>query len=246
MRSFSFCLILLFVGSPLFSVAQPTVSDAVRTSNILNRLQQQNGLSTGDLIVPSSSAAEHEVEGDPYWDIHWGKGALQFYEKDRWATGYIMRYNIQRNDFELLFEKTIRVIEGKQIRHMVFLDSLSGKTRFLINAKEYKEEDVPMIGFFEVLVDGKNALMKYVRLEILKPDFSPALNVGSKNTRIVKKESYFFNIDRSVYRIRSKKSMDSLFSERETEMNLFIKREGIRFNRESDLIKLFSYFSSAR
>jgi hypothetical protein len=229
----------------LHSLAQPTVSESVRTGNILNRLQQQNGLSTGDLILPSSSATEHEVEGDPYWDPHWSKGAIQFYEKDRWATGYTMRYNIRRNDFELFFSKDIRVVEGNQIRHMVFADSLSGKTRFLINAKEYKEHDVQMIGFFEVLVDGNTALLKHIRLEILKPDFSPALNVGSKNTRILKKESYFFNVGKDVYRIKSKKSVDMLFGDKEAEMNQFIKKEAIRFNRESDLIKLFSHFSTA-
>lgn len=235
-------LLVFFVFISSASPAQkaPSVSDAVRTGNILNRLQTQNGLSTGDLIMPASTSTEHEIEGDAYWDVHWGKGAIQFYEKDRWATGYTIRHNIQRNDFEFRMDKDIRVIEGNKIRHMVFVDSISGKTRFLVNGRDYKEEGISLSGFLEVLVEGDNALMKGIRLEILKPDFSPALNVGSKNTRILKKESYFYVDGKEIFRIKSRKSVESLLVNREEELNNFIKNEGIRFNREADLIKFFS------
>jgi hypothetical protein len=48
----------------------------------------------------------------------------------------------------------------------------------------------------------------------------------------------------NLYKIKSKKSVQSLFPVKEEEMNAFVKNENIKFNSEKDLVKLFKYMNS--
>jgi hypothetical protein len=150
-----------------------------------------------------------------------------------------------RNDeFEFLTDKQIKVLPGSKVKNITWMDSATEIKRFLVNAKEYTTEGVPLTGFFEVLVDGTTSLFKKICLEIKKPDFSPALNVGSKDTRIIKRDQYYFNSGKEIYRIKSKKDLEPLFANKTEQMNTFIKEEKIKFTKEYDLMRLFVYYAT--
>ena len=187
--------------------------------------------------------ATGEVVGDTYWDIHWSESAVLLEDNDKIIEGYVTRYDIQKDEFEFKVNNGVKVISGNLVKNVAWLDSLVRSPRYLVNAKGYRKDGVPLTGFFEVLADGNNALFKKLYLEILKPNYNAALHNGTKDTRIIKKQAYFYNIGKNVFKIKSRKSFNPLFKDKAPQMDAFTKKEKLKFNSEADLIKLFNYFS---
>jgi hypothetical protein len=236
-------LLLIILASTIQSTMLygQAINQSFRATSILTRSAK---IGTGDLIVGIPSERASDVIGDSYWDIHFGPSAILLYEKEKLVEGYFTRYDVQNDEFEFLTDKQIKVLPGSKVKNIAWMDSVTEIKRFLVNAKEYTTEGVPLTGFFEVLVDGKTALFKKIYLEIKKPDFSPALNVGSKDTRIIKRDQYYFNSGKEVYRIKSKKDLEPLFRNKAEQMNSFIKDEKIKFTKEYDLMRLFVYYAT--
>lgn len=242
-------LVLLLLGcgftQTLAQKPDDEISKSVRANNIITSFSQFNQrLPVGQILTGMSTSSESEIVGDPYWDNHWGKSSLLLYKDDELVEGYITRYDIYKDEFEFKLSNDIRVMNGSKVKNIVWIDSLTNKTRYLVNGKEYKEEGISLTGFLEILVDDEVALFKRLKIEVLKPDFNPALNVGSKDTRILKKESYYFNSGESLIRIKSKKSLDALGPKYEQRVNQFMKTNNIKFNNEGDLTRLFQFLAS--
>jgi hypothetical protein len=234
--------LLLFCVLPLFHAANgQAINNNFRATNIMMRTTK---MSSADLIMGIPSSHESSVIGDSYWDTHWGASALLLYDKDQLVDGHLTRYDIKNDEYEFLINKQVRVLPGIKVKQAVWLDSLTQSKRFLVNAKEYTTDGVPLTGCFEVLADGRTALFKRMYLEIKKPDFNAALNVGSKDTRIVKREHYYFNLGREVYKIKSKKDVAVVFQDKAEQMNAYIKSEKIKFSDEANLIKVFTSYLS--
>jgi hypothetical protein len=238
-------LVFYFILMASFQVqGQEVLTPAVRANNFNWRLQQLGGqLRSGDMISGFSSYDAPDVVGDTYWDKHWGQSSLLMTNRTEAIEGYFTRYDIYKDEFEFNMSNGVKVLQGALVKDMIWLDSLTGATRVLINAREFTEEGTKVAGFLEVLVEGGNSLYKKIRLEILKPDFNPALNVGSKDARILKKESYYFNQGKELVRIKNKKSLDPLIKGKSDSVEAFLKKENIRFSDEKDLIKLFKFLT---
>ncbi len=115
------------------------------------------------------------------------------------------------------------------------------------NAREYTAYATPFDGFFEVLQDGEVQLLKKVYIEILRPNFSPALNVGSKDTKIIKKSEYFYAIKNKLNQIKKKTSLDAIQQyDPSIDLESLVKKERINPNKESDLRKLFLILNSKK
>ncbi|MCU0397537.1 MAG: hypothetical protein MUC73_05470 [Cyclobacteriaceae bacterium] len=227
------------------SHAQQDLMNTVRANNLAYRLNNMGGmLKSGDVITGLPSSFTSEVVGDVYWDKHWGKSSILMENRTEPVEGYLTRYDIQKNEFEFLLESNVRVLSGSKIVDMIWIDSLSGKTRYLVNAGKYKENGVPLTGFMELLSEGDQSLFKVIRIEILKPDFNPALNVGSKDTRIIKKESFYFATGNDLVQIKSKKSVEPILQSKGGAVESYLKREAIKFTREADLVKFFNFVNS--
>ncbi|MBL7843656.1 MAG: hypothetical protein JNK44_07315 [Cyclobacteriaceae bacterium] len=221
------------------------ISKSVRANNIITSFSQFNQrLPVGQILTGMSTPSVSEIVGNPYWDTHWGKSSLLLYKNDELVEGYVTRYDIYKDEFEFRLTNDVRVMSGSKVKNVVWIDSVTNKPRYLINGREYKEDGAPLSGFVEVLVEAKVALFKHIKIEVLKPDFNPALNVGSKDTRILKKESFYFNSGESLIRIKSKKSLDALGSKYEQRINQFMKTNNIKLNNESDLVRLFQFLAS--
>ena len=230
---------LVMLCYPLFGQA-PT--QAMRANNILYRYSQmQTGMNSGDVLQSMPSTEVPEVIGDIYWDMRWSKSSILLYKKDELVEGHLTRYDMHRNEFEFKFQNDVKVLKGSFVKNVVWLDSITESPRYLVNGRDYLEDGVPITGFIEVLVEGQNGLFKKMTIEILKPDYNPALAVGSKDYRIIKKGFYYFNIDENLFRIKSKKDIEPLQKEGDASIATFIKKEGIKFNQENDLIKLFTF-----
>ncbi len=239
--------LFVFCAATLLVAQKPDneISKSVRANNIITGFSQFNQrLPVGQILTGMSSTTTSEVVGNPYWDIHWGKSSLLLFKNDELIEGYITRYDIYKDEFEFKLLDDVRVLVGNKVSNVVWIDSLTNKPRFLINARDYTEDDIPLSGFLEILVDEETALFKRIKIEVLKPDFNPALNVGSKDTRITKKESYYYNDGKSLIRIKSKKSFEPLVAKYGQRVNQYLKSNDIKTSQEADLVKFFRFLAS--
>ena len=234
------CVILFYTGTSAQSSS--AISKTIKANTVLTRLSTNPGaLNTGEMIAWPQSSTPAEVIGDTYWDAHWGNTTVLMYENEKLVEGYLTRLDIQKSELEFKFDKQIKVLPGNMIKNVVWIDSVTKFPRYLVNAQDYTVENVPLVGFLEVLSDGSTTLFKRIQLEILKPNYSPAHDVGRKDYKIIKRESFYFNVNSELYKIKSKKSVQQLFTGKEKEMEAFLKQEDINFNKERDLVKLFTH-----
>ena len=187
-----------------------------------------------------------EMEGNPYWDEHWGTSSVMLLDNPKLHEGYLTRYDIRRDEFEFNLNGQIKVAQGKVIKNVVWIDSVSQKPRFMVSARGYKLEGVPLLGFLEVLVEGEQQLIKRVELQVLKPNYNVALSTGSQNSRIVKKTVFYYSSNGELIAITSRKSLAPLFGEESDQMNAFIKKGKLRTNNEDDLRQIFTQLATLR
>ena len=232
---FTFFSFILHFGSYAQS---PTINNNVRAANILTRMGSYR-MTPGDMTFPITSSRTAQIIGDTYLDLHWAQSSLLLYSKDQLVEDYLTRYDIKNNEFEIRLQNGVRVLPGSKVKNMVWVDSLTKTPRYLINAQDYVYDTVPLAGFFEVLVEGDVPLFKKLYVEILKPNFSPALNVGSKDYKILKKVEYYYALEKISYRIKKKSSLEEL-STVYPDLEILMKKESINLNSEEDLKKMFT------
>jgi hypothetical protein len=184
-----------------------------------------------------------EVKGDIYLVPYWNKASIMLYADEQILEGLAVKFDIYRNEFDIRFSNGVRVLPGSKVKTVVWADSLTRQLRYLINASDFKEDGVPMKGFFEVLSDGAIPLLSLSYIEVLEPDFNPALNVGSRDIRLVQKSNYYYASGDQVFRIKSKKQLEELFHKHQKEMKDFMKKNQVNINKASSLRMVFDYYN---
>ncbi len=221
-------------------VAQSTIDKYVRANNAINQMNYNN-MKQGDMIYQVRSSETSEWIGDPYFDTHWAKSSILLYD-GRLIEGQLIRYDIRQNEFEIRLSGQVKVLSGSLVQNVVWVDSLDSSTRYLVNTKDLNWENSKSTGFMELLVEGENPLMKRIVIEILKPDYNLALNVGSKDYRIFKKVKYYYVRNATLHEVK-KRAVIQEFKEKFPEIESFCKKESISWSKQSDLVQLFSYLN---
>jgi hypothetical protein len=246
MKALFVIAVLFLIETQVFAQTPGTINKNVRSANLLNQLSSYRGnLGQAFLTLPSSEKTQ--TIGDVYLDAHWSKSSLLLFDDERLINDYLTRYDIQNNEFEFRLEGGIKVLAGVKVKNIVWIDSITKQSRVMNNTRDYTASVTPFDGFFEVLQEGNIQLLKKVYLEILRPNFSPALNVGSKDTKIIKKSEYFYSINNKLNQIKKKASLDAIQKyDSSIELESLIKKEKINLNKESDLRKLFLILNSKK
>jgi hypothetical protein len=241
-----FIITLLFVVEEQAYAQTPTINNNVRSANLLNQLGSYR-ITPGDIFFPIYSNEKSQTIGDVYLDAHWSQSSLLLFDNETLINDYLTRYDIQNNEFEFRLKGGVKVLAGEKVKNIVWIDSLTKQSRVMNNAREYTASVTPFDGFFEMLQEGNIQLLKKVYLEILRPNFSPALNVGSKDTKIIKKSEYFYAINNKLNQIKKKASLDAIQQyDSSIDLESLIKKEKISFNNESDLKRLFLILNSQK
>lgn len=184
-----------------------------------------------------------EVKGDVYLTPYWNKASILLYTDQMVLDGLAVKFDIYRNEFDIRFANGVRVLPGSKVKTVVWADSLTRQLRYLINASDFKENGVPLKGFFEVLSDGAIPLLSLYYVEILEPDFNPALNVGSRDIRIIQKNNFYYLTGNEVFRIKNKKQLEELFQSHQKEMKDFMRKNQVTVNSAASLRTVFDYYN---
>jgi hypothetical protein len=181
------------------------------------------------------------IEGDPYLNPEWRRANVKLYEVDDEITNYKIQYNIHFDELAFQLPTGIKAIDGSRVKKFVFTGD---SVRSFVNAKEYKLDGTPLRGFFEVLVDGPSPLLKKYYVIVKAPDYQPALNSGSRNTKVTKRSDLYFAKGDEVYEVKGRKKLLAAFGDRAPAMEKFMKDNSLFPNDEKSIFTIFTYYNS--
>ncbi len=187
-----------------------------------------------------------ETIGDTYLETSFSPGNVILKDKERMLENFRIRYDIHRDEMEFKTNNGVRVLPGAKIKSFVMLDSLSGKRRYFMRGNVLSSSrDLLHDGFFEILNEGTVPVLKKSSIVIKKADYRPELDLGSRDTKILKKQEYFLLIDKNIREVPGqKKKVFGLFGSHEETIEAFAKQYGLNPSREEDLIKIVDHYNS--
>jgi hypothetical protein len=235
--------ILTLIILPVGAYCQSAIPLNIRAQITAERLSSQNWEKVGNSIV-GIPIPPGDVVGDVYLDSKWNLGSIMVDEKKTLVEGYPMKYDLKSQNIEIKTSSGIRVLGVKNVAHMVWLDSITRQPRYFVNAARYKEDGVPMIGLMEVLFDGEKALLKKTKLNVRQPTYVPAMDVGSRDTKLYKKSAYYYNNGTEVVEIKSKKKFIDSLGDHGSEVGQYMKENRLDVKTETDLVKIFEFYNS--
>ena len=230
---YSFCISGLAQSNSLPSVirAKNTLYDLSKTgvspNNILYGIPIESGILVGDFFI----------------DKKWNRTTILMYEKERLLEGYLTRFDIKSSNLEIKLNDGVKVLQGRRIKSLVWIDSLTNAPRYFLNAKDYSLNNIELNGLLEVLIDGSYPLFKRVTTSVKKATYNVALDVGSKDEKIIKKEAYYFSEANKLIEVKRKKDLLEYFKSRSGDLELFISNNKLSVSKENDLLTIFRYIN---
>ncbi|WP_332910516.1 hypothetical protein [Algoriphagus boritolerans] len=100
--------------------------------------------------------SQKKLEGNFYLDTKWNVASILLYRDQTVLEGFRVRYNINSNMFELMEPENnlVTTMPGIRIQNIVWMDSAYKVPRYFVNGMDFKEDNTPISGFFEVLVEA--------------------------------------------------------------------------------------------
>jgi len=224
------------------TIAQTVVPGNLRAAMALHDLANTNGMTPQDFIygLPPSPGT---ILGDYYLDAHWQRASIVLYTTEKPIDNYKARYDIRQNELEVMTATEVKVVPGDRIKSFAVYDSASSKARFYVNAKDLgAAKENRLVGFPEVLAEGQLTLLKMTEISVKRADYNSALNVGSRDDKILKNPAYYVFRNNSVEPLRlNRKKFMPVFGDRAGTVGEMIDQHGLSLSREADLVKIFEY-----
>ena len=236
--------VIFVLVATLEGQSQAIVPPNIRATNTLEKLFDYNGIDEGDILY-GIPLPEGKVVGDTYIDTHWRNANIMLFEKEKLIEGFPMRYDIYLDELEFKGKSGIKVLAGSKVKSFVWADSISRTPAYFINGKSFRnEDDVPFTGFFEVLEEGSVPLLKRTYISVRKADYNVAMNVGSRDDKILKKNKYYvLRENRLVELPASRKKFLSFFNDN-SRLDEYIRENGLSVTDEHDLKLIMSRYNS--
>ncbi|MGI9544250.1 MAG: hypothetical protein ACR2MX_13405, partial [Cyclobacteriaceae bacterium] len=116
-----------------------------------------------------------------------------------------------------------------------------------INSDGYLLDQLPLSGFYEVLVKPSNAGIGFfskIDLKLKKSYYVPALDVGEKADSYTKVESMYLVSGINVYQLPKKDFAFWEFFKEAFAVEAWAKNEKLKWKRKEDLIKILHHYNS--
>ncbi len=182
------------------------------------------------------------VAGEINFNEEWRLTNATLYDEGKKIEGYFAKYNIYFNELDFSTANGIKAIEGEKIKTFTIHDSIA---RTFVNAKDFAKDKV-LVGFLEVMVTGQFPLYKFHYVLVKNPDYNPALNSGSRDTRVYKKNSFYTISEGKLVELKGKKKLLLVFGDKASSVDQFIKENHLSINEEHDLIEIFNFFNGLK
>ncbi len=218
----------------------------IRSANVSRLLVERPNFIGGNMFYGIPPEPK-KVEGNFYLDKKWNLASILLYKDQQVLENYRVRYNINANQFELLEPETLQVttLQGLRVQNIVWLDSSYKVPRYFVNGMDFRDEGAPILGFFEVLVEGELPLMRRTLAVFKESNYNVALMVGNRNDQIVKRNVYYFLRGKDMFEVpKKRKEFFLIFGEKAAEMEAFAEENQIDLKAAGSIFQVFTYFNS--
>lgn len=243
MEKILYLFISLLISKGFAQIPNNAVPSNIRAANTLDQL------SAGDIrpadLIYGIPIPPGEIIGDVYQDQEWRKTAVLLYSQSKLIEGYRCRYNILSNQIEIQTGSGERAIEGSKVKSFVWIDPKDDSPLFFVNAQDFKVNGHPQSGFLQVLSDGRLPLFKKTSIFIREPDYKPEFSMGSRDTRLIKREQLYYSGNDELFSLNTKNKRKFIdgFGELSTEIDSFINVNELKISNEDHVILIFEFFN---
>lgn len=230
----------------LSATAQPsnTVPKNIRATNTLDNLGDLNGLAKFDNLygIPMEPGT---ITGTAYLEADWKRTTFLLYDAEKMIEGFHARYEIDHDQFEIRTSAGVKVLNGKNVKSFVWIDSLTGAPHYFVNGKDFPgEESVSLAGFFEVLSEGACTLLSKTEVAVRNPSYNEKFDMGRRDTRIVRKTSYYYFGNGLVRELPSgRKKLLPVFGGQAPAVGDFIKVNDLSTDEAGHLKAIFDHYN---
>jgi hypothetical protein len=185
--------------------------------------------------LPRSPA---KTQGDYFYSEAWYTGNIYLASNEQ-IEAVTMRLNLKDNSIEIKLDNEIKILSGKQVKFLEWMNEDGYKER-LINAADYALESGKVRGFFAVLIDGNFKLFRQTKAEVKQGSYNVALDVGTPDNVIIKTHSYLVCRGGQLMELPSgrKKIIRDFSSHYDIDISTTVKQLDFHPKEESDLIRL--------
>lgn len=206
----------------------------------LTRLQTRTSMGLYNSIDQISPDAH--IVGTPYLDETWQTSVIFLQEGGAPFKNIPVRYDIYSDILEIKVGDQVKGLEGNKASR--FSQVSNGKERTFLHASQLKTTNA-VRGFMEVLDSGKVQLLKHYSVTVIKPDYSPQMNVGSRDYKVLHQHTFYYNMGGIVSEVPAKrKKLLEIFHDRQSDVADFISREHIDLKEEAGLQKVFRFYNT--
>lgn len=229
--------------------AEGTVSalqKSIRSDNVIRLINERPNFIGGNMVfgIPPDPK---KVEGDNYLDKKWNSASILLYRDQQMLEGFRVRYNITSNMFELMEPENnlVSILPGLRVQNIVWVDSTHQVPRYFVNGMDFLDEGSPISGFFEVLVEGELPLMRRTLAVFKESTYNTALMVGERNDKILKRDKYYYLVEKNIIEIpKKRKKFFLIFGEKAEVMKEFAEENNLNIKDPSAVFQLFTNYNS--
>lgn len=195
-------------------------------------------------FVSQLPPAPSEPKGDVYMNSDWSVADLTLYN-DTELKDLRVRLDLSKNEFEINHDGKVKVLEGTRVKNFSLLSAQTGKRETFQNAKTFKVDGVPIIGFLRAVdATDQMQLVGKTDLKLIQAAYVAALDAGTKKDKLVKRETYFFAKNSNLYEVLpNANKFSAQFGENSDEVKEFIKSNKLSLKNEDHLRALLGFLS---
>lgn len=202
----------------------------------VNMLEQQinPGAVIDELPLPSPS-----IEGSFYLYEDWCKGSVTLKNGDV-IDDVLLKYDLKNNILEIKTPKFVKVCIPNLLKEFSLEDDLQQRTEFT-NISAFDRSKIGILEIRYAKGDHMYAVEHYA--EIKEATYVPAIDMGSRNKKILKKSNHYLVKNTNLIPFKkSKKSILNITGKHSSTVESYIKSNGLKLKKEEDLLQLMRYY----
>ncbi|GAB3518053.1 hypothetical protein [Emticicia fontis] len=244
MKAISFAAIFFFSVTTLLA-QENKMQDAM----VFNNLPNSDGTPGRTQNTLAAYDTRYEgVKGSRYFIDEWLTGQLVFVKENTKAPKSVpLKYDTNKK--EVLFKRSVGdsiIVNPAQITGFIINDAAHNISYPFVKFEGLKTEGgtVP-VAYLMVLYKNKTSLLKYVSKMMQKANYSGAFSVDRRYDEYLDNSEFFIQKpDGSLSRAKLKKSsVVKALSDKEEQIEAYIKKENISFKNEYDLARVVDYYN---
>lgn len=215
-------------------ITETTINGAYQGKQGVTKKPREDAISTG---ITTFDNREKKINGSPYLNPKYEKGSVYLKNENKKIVSFL-KFNVQKNEFELLFNDKIIILDPLQIKKVVV-----GNKIFI----PYTDLRLN-VNFYEYLgkIDDKEVLKLYTT-RLKDEAYVPGKSVGNPSQKITIISNYFVSNDitGSIKPIKhNKKALLALFGKKKKQIEQYVKQNRINIKDDASLVKLIKYAST--